>query len=421
VPGTVAEAAGAEPVSVAVRVGDLLLDTAWRGDGRANWAGVQDLGAGEWAVLAMGMGLGDGYCGPALFLAELGRATGESRFTRAAAEAVRPLPRMLRLLAAHPELAAAVGPGGFSGLGGVAYATARLARLLDADAGSQAGDGLAAALPDALTALAAAAAAPDAAPDVADGLAGALLAARAVHATAPHPLTAALLRDLPRRIAAAPAPSAPGFLHGRTGLAYALAAAAPAAAASGARAADPGRGADPGGEARADAAAAEHARADGPADASAAAGDLSWCSGLAGAAAAFGGAVSERHLAAVGAAGGASAHDLWLRDLSLCHGESGLLEPLAALPGPAGAEARRRAGERLAAAVARAAAHGGIRCGTPLGVPTPGLLTGLAGIGYGLLRLAPGATIPSVLLLEPSRPAEARRTTERARTPWTTT
>lgn len=39
-------------------------------------------------------------------------------------------------------------------------------------------------------------------------------------------------------------------------------------------------------------------------------------------------------------------------------------------------------------------------CGVPLGVETPGLMTGLAGIGYGLLRLAEPHRIPSVLVLE---------------------
>ena len=35
------------------------------------------------------------------------------------------------------------------------------------------------------------------------------------------------------------------------------------------------------------------------------------------------------------------------------------------------------------------------------GVETPGLMVGLAGIGYELLRLADPAVIPSILLLEP--------------------
>jgi len=39
--------------------------------------------------------------------------------------------------------------------------------------------------------------------------------------------------------------------------------------------------------------------------------------------------------------------------------------------------------------------------GVPLGTETPGLMTGLAGIGYELLRLAAPEKVPSVLLIEP--------------------
>ena len=40
-------------------------------------------------------------------------------------------------------------------------------------------------------------------------------------------------------------------------------------------------------------------------------------------------------------------------------------------------------------------------CGVPSGVETPGLMQGLAGIGYGLLRLADPQRTPSVLAVEP--------------------
>jgi lantibiotic modifying enzyme len=39
----------------------------------------------------------------------------------------------------------------------------------------------------------------------------------------------------------------------------------------------------------------------------------------------------------------------------------------------------------------------------PLGAETPGLMTGLAGIGYGLLRLAEPERVSSVLLLEATK------------------
>jgi hypothetical protein len=41
-------------------------------------------------------------------------------------------------------------------------------------------------------------------------------------------------------------------------------------------------------------------------------------------------------------------------------------------------------------------------CGTPGGVYTPGLLNGLAGVGYGLLRLGFADRVPSALLLQAS-------------------
>jgi lantibiotic modifying enzyme len=44
--------------------------------------------------------------------------------------------------------------------------------------------------------------------------------------------------------------------------------------------------------------------------------------------------------------------------------------------------------------------HGWL-CGAPLAVETPGLMTGLAGIGYGLLRLAEPSRVPAVLALAP--------------------
>ena len=60
-------------------------------------------------------------------------------------------------------------------------------------------------------------------------------------------------------------------------------------------------------------------------------------------------------------------------------------------------ERARRTAARVAASLER---HGP-RCGLPLGVESPGLMTGLAGIGYGLLRLAAPEAVPSVLCLEP--------------------
>jgi lantibiotic modifying enzyme len=126
-----------------------------------------------------------------------------------------------------------------------------------------------------------------------------------------------------------------------------------------------------------------------------------WCSGLAG-----------RAIARAAAAGPEPDPDLdhavrvladrpVLRNLSLCHGELGVAEALTVLAArtPVAAAARRRRAGLVLDAIDRY----GPSCGTPNAVPTPGLLGGLAGIGYGLLRLGFADRVPSALLLE-SRP-----------------
>jgi lantibiotic modifying enzyme len=86
---------------------------------------------------------------------------------------------------------------------------------------------------------------------------------------------------------------------------------------------------------------------------------------------------------------------------SLCHGDLGSLELLL--------EASRTLGEprwaeelksKASTTLASIEEHGFL-CGIPLLVETPGLMDGLAGIGYGMLRLAHPERVPSVLLLEP--------------------
>jgi type 2 lantibiotic biosynthesis protein LanM len=84
---------------------------------------------------------------------------------------------------------------------------------------------------------------------------------------------------------------------------------------------------------------------------------------------------------------------------SLCHGDLGNLEFLfeaGRLLGKAGLldEVKRRA-----ATILDSIEQQGWICGTPGGTETPGLMTGLAGIGYGLLRLAEPERVPSVLML----------------------
>ncbi len=92
----------------------------------------------------------------------------------------------------------------------------------------------------------------------------------------------------------------------------------------------------------------------------------------------------------------------WSND-SLCHGDLGNLE-LFVRARELGYNGEWE--DALTAHSARLTARlgdGHWRCGIPGGVETPGLMTGLAGVGYGLLRLAATERVPSLLALEPPR------------------
>ncbi|CAL9316226.1 hypothetical protein SUDANB25_05517 [Streptomyces sp. SudanB25_2051] len=388
-------------LSAACGIADEVAARAVHGEGRVNWLGLEEVAAGHWAVLPMGAGLAQGYCGVALFLAELGALAGARRYTDLARQAVAPLPGLLAALAGDPSLGAAAGPGALHGIGGIVYATARLAPLLD--------DGLLAHLPLALDALEGAAygddeagdaaGAPDGVPAaLADGLAGALAAALAAHRTGAAPRAAALAHRLAARLARAAARPCgdPGFAHGDAGTGWALlrfAADAPAGPAGSGWPA-------PESYARTGTALLRSALLAAPHRAG---GEGGWYAGLPGTA-----------LAALDALPPADLWDdadRWVRhldgsgcrnDLSIRQGALGSLELLAALAGHDHDGARdaltRRTGEVLGGLQ-----QYGHRCGTPGHVPSPGLLTGLSGIGHQLLRLAFPDEVPSVLLLDTRR------------------
>ena len=86
---------------------------------------------------------------------------------------------------------------------------------------------------------------------------------------------------------------------------------------------------------------------------------------------------------------------------SLCHGDLGNLELLLQASLILVDPRWQTEVDRLAAMILECIERHGWRCGLPLGVESPGLMTGLAGIGYGLLRLAEPARVPSVLVLAP--------------------
>ncbi|MFH9269236.1 type 2 lanthipeptide synthetase LanM family protein [Streptomyces sp. NPDC017546] len=397
-------------LSAARSVGDQLVSLAYRHEGRTNWIGLELLGERYWRLTSMAADLAGGYTGPALFLAQLAALTGASRYAEAAREALAPVPGLLDALHGRADELGALGSGAFAGLGGIAFALAEVGTLLgDREVLDQAGPAVR---------LSCAASAAEDGYGVRGGAAGGLVSLLAVHGATGRPEAWRGAERCAERIAAAPLPGTGGFADGAAGIGWALL-----------------RFAGAGGDARhriaglealrrATAGATRLTTAGAPHDTTAgalrptttgAAGRTSagaargtaagpaWCDGVAGIALAIADspeALADPELSGWLAARSGELADIGpLADDSLCHGESGLLELLGHSALPAARPAwMRRAGTLLASAD-----RAGPQCGTPGRVPHPGLLTGLSGIGHGLLRAGFPDRIGSALLLRPSR------------------
>jgi type 2 lantibiotic biosynthesis protein LanM len=89
---------------------------------------------------------------------------------------------------------------------------------------------------------------------------------------------------------------------------------------------------------------------------------------------------------------------------SLCHGDLGNLDFILEASRILNKPLLDRQVNQLSAMVLESASRYGWLCGAPLNVETPGLMTGLAGIGYEMLRLASPSEVPSILMMDPPRP-----------------
>ncbi|BBB01881.1 putative lanthionine synthetase C-like protein [Actinacidiphila reveromycinica] len=362
-------------LAAACGIADRILARAQDDGRRVNWLCLEPLDDRIWAVQPQGAGLPHGYCGTALFLAQLAALTGTERYTSVARRALTPLPDLLTALAGRPADLPAVGAG-FAGLGGIAYALGRLATLLD--------DAEIAGWTAAAVDLAAAAAGDDPQPSVLDGDAGCLAAMLAVQRATGSAAAGRAARACADRLAARAPDELPagGFGTGAAGVGWALL-----------RFAAAGGGRD-------HAAAGLAALRTAAARCAAQPVGTGWCDGPSGTAL----AVADSALAA-DVPELAKLLDVVVErsaaptagDHCLCHGEAGALDLLLAATGAGRAEP----GTALprAAALLAALDRFGPRCGTPDAVSSPGLLTGLAGIGHELLQLGFASRVPSVLLL----------------------
>lgn len=417
-------------VTAAEAVGDRLAQLAFQDGETAQWLGVNSYG-GEYRTLGvLRSDLFHGLTGIALFLGWLGELTGGTRHTRLARRAVGTALMQLD----QGELA---GRGGFAGLGGAVYGLFELGRLW--------ADERLIGTAEQYAATIAAHPADDTEYDYATGSAGDITALAAicrvraadhladqVRVLADHLVTAAVRTPagagwVPRTLRELRSHTQPilGFAHGGAGIAAALSQAWQLT------------GDDRYRRIGCEATAYEQSFFDSGTgrwreprgrDAGSIAKEFPdrgfWCYG--GAGIALGRLLARPSLIAAVPASARLADTEIDSALTLvttqppgshclCHGDLGNLELfLQAAELRQEQRWRNAAGLRTAEILASIKDHGW-QCGTPLGVQVPGLMTGLAGIGLGLLRVAEPERVPAVALLQPGcRVTETRVAAERA-------
>jgi type 2 lantibiotic biosynthesis protein LanM len=398
-------------LAAAVVIGERLEELAIVIDEQRFWLAAHPVGrGGHWSYDTVGFDLYHGHAGIGLFLAHLAEVTGEDRFRRSARSALLPVAASL---SAAPRQVADV--GAMTGWGGMILLWLHLAKVW----------GDVSWLAPAMSAVREIdrMLADDRVFDVMGGAAGALLALirlgrvtgsdealALAHRCGEHLLANAqpMASGLGWLTSSAP-PALGGLSHGAAGIAWALAEATTAT-----------------GDSRfADAAAAAHAYQDSlfdpvrcnwrdlrPANQAGEQihGDghgCGWCHGAGGIALARW--LASSHLDAadratarrdvvIAAEALRSRPDLG--DHSLCHGEVGNLLMLQAFAIATGDDGSTGQVGGLAGGLLDSLDTHGTRCGWGCGVELPGLMCGLAGVGYGLLRLAVPEQVPNVLALE---------------------
>jgi type 2 lantibiotic biosynthesis protein LanM len=405
-----------ELLSLATAVGERLDELAFTGDAGASWLGIGPLDESTWGVFPTGTDLYAGTAGIALFLAYLGAVTGEPSHTRLARAAVTSLRGQVRTWLQSPA-ADTVPIGAFEGLGAVIYVLTNLGVLWAEPELLDEATALVERLPPFI--------ARDERLDVIYGSAGCLLCVLGLHAVRPGARSLemavtcgdrllAIAQRMPRGTAWTTLDDQPplgGFSHGTAGIALSL---LRLAAASGQQ-----RFRDTA------LAALEFDRSlfvpalsnwadmrileprTPRADDSERTSMVAWCHGAPGiglARLAGLDVLDDRTIRGeIDTALSATVDYGFAMNHSLCHGALGNMELLLTAARRLDRPGDREALERAMAVVVGSIEANGPVTGVPLGVETPGFMTGLAGIGYELLRLAEPDKVPSVLVLAPPR------------------
>jgi type 2 lantibiotic biosynthesis protein LanM len=394
-------ASPAELINAAREIGDRLAELAMVGGEDTTWIGLVPVNEREWCLSPLGPDLYDGLPGVILFLAYLGVISGETRYTRLAESALR----SLRLQIQQCDSLTMIGV--LNGWGGLVYSLAHLSALwADPSLVSEAE-----ALLDRIAGLVDS----DKYLDIIGGAAGCVLAMRSMYACKPSARTLGVARACGERLLETAqqtqagiawncgnnaASGLTGFAHGNAGIAYAL---LELASLTGVRRFE--SAALLGLEHERSLFSPEHGnwpdlRPNAPSRFATA-----WCHGAPGIG--LSRLCSLRHLrdpllvAEIHAAMVTTIAHGFGSNHAVCHGDLGNAEILLCasdlMDEP---EWRWRADQAVAATIGAASERGWV-CGNPHGIESPGFMTGLAGIGYTLLRFADPARIPSILALAP--------------------
>jgi type 2 lantibiotic biosynthesis protein LanM len=383
-------ASGSSPVDHALGIGAHLARHAFVEGGKATWITFLESEEGEYSPVVAGSDLYSGLPGIALFLAYLGRLTDLQEHVDLAEKA---LGSLTSILLREPSAPSSV--GAFDGVGGILYTLAHLDTLIDDPSIPDLIDHQLQRAEDLIAKASSV--------DVVGGAAGCLLALLACHRSprrCARALTVArcygdLLLDRAREAGGEGWMPADGwqlldrgFGHGPLGVVYALHQLS-------LETRDP-RYAEPVDE------TLERLRVTKHGESNRRVASLSWCRGTSG---------SLGSLMRIAAAGQYQVEDLlgeqadWMLRQRLsdcdcpCHGELGNVDVFLG-PHSDIISCRQHVAEARARKIVARGSSQGWACGTP--APSPGLMDGLAGIGFQLLRLA-SYDLPSVLFLEPPR------------------
>ncbi|HKV93933.1 MAG TPA: type 2 lanthipeptide synthetase LanM family protein [Candidatus Angelobacter sp.] len=385
----------------AIKIGDRLKDLALENSDSASWVGIGLVNERAWSVLPLGTKLYDGLPGVILFLAYLSFITGRDDYKHLSRLALVTLHRQLDQFSESASL------GAYSGLGGIIYVFCHLGVLWGED--ELLSD--AAKLVNCLPAMIA----KDAQLDIIGGSAGCLASLLALYQVMPSDVirhialqcgdrlvdTARTMQQgigwISKGVAEKPLT---GFSHGAAGIAWALSELARFT-----------------GDDRFSRTAHEailYERSlfmpeaqnwqDLRHETEASHCGITWCHGAPGIGLARLNMLHDddgNFQAEIETALQTALDQGFGSNHCLCHGDLGNLELI--LQASLVLKDQRWIAElnRLSAITLESIEDDGWLCGTPSNIETPGLMTGLAGIGYQLLRLADPSLVPSVLSLSP--------------------